>query len=100
MTSAAGSSPTARAFDASVEIAAPANNGLVFLTGAADTLEASLVAAGGSVLVRLGPGKLLGSVSLQGLLALQRDKAVGFAGPVSIDPTRFATFAGLVSPTA
>ena len=39
MTSAAGSSPTARAFDASVEIAAPANNGLVFLIGAADTLD-------------------------------------------------------------
>ena len=86
----------AHAFDAKVSIGTSNSKGLVYVNGAPGAIEASLVSLGGQVLASLGAGKLLGAISMQGLMALQRQDGVTFAGPVSIDPARFAKFASFI----
>jgi hypothetical protein len=92
---ALGNSPTAAAFGARVELD-PGQGGLCLVVGRHGSPAASVAAAKGRLVTHLPGGhRVLAMVSWEGLQALQRDAAVAVAGPVSIDPERFARFAAL-----
>ena len=92
----AAASAVARGFGATIAVARPDGRGLYLVVGNNQSPEAAIVAAGGQVLVRIPGGvRVLAAlpVAAQGLV--QRHPSVALAGPVTIDPARFASFAAL-----
>lgn len=84
-------SDTAAGFGATVHLA---DARTLFLVVGADADPApAVLAAGGAVLARLGPHRLLAHCQVTRGAALAGHADVRAAGPVSIDPARFAAFA-------
>ncbi|MFN0093292.1 MAG: hypothetical protein ACKVVT_00730 [Dehalococcoidia bacterium] len=94
-TSGLGRSVTARAFGADVRLEPGNGRGLALVCGQPGQIEGAIAALGGEVAARLRAGSVLALLSLEAMLALRRHHAVRLAGPVSIDPDRFARFAAL-----
>lgn len=91
-----GSSPTAAAFGASTSVPEQAG-GLVLVVGRGGTSPVpAVMAAGGNVLVQFPEGRVLAAVSVEAQPRLQRHPDVALAGPVDVDPSRFAAFAKLI----
>lgn len=90
-----GHSPASAAFGAKVDVGR-GQAGLCLVVGR-DGSPARPVAAVQGRIVTLLPGgrRALALLSWEALQAVQRDAAVAVAGPVSIDPERFARFAAL-----
>jgi hypothetical protein len=90
-----GQSPTAAAFGATVELGA-GRGGLCLVVGRDASPTASVASVQGRLVTRLpGDRRVLAMLSWEALQTLQHDPAVALAGPVSIDPQRFARFAAL-----
>jgi hypothetical protein len=92
---APGHSPASAAFGAKVELG-QGEAGLCLVVGREAIPAASIAAVQGRIVTVFPDGRrALAMLSWEGLKAVQRDAAVTVAGPVSIDPERFARFAAL-----
>jgi len=91
-----GSSATSRAFGANVSVATEGQS-LFLVVGWTAPPDLAVRAAGGQVVTRLpDPRRVLAVAPLEAYSALSRHPEIALAGPVSIDPERFGSFARLV----
>jgi hypothetical protein len=91
-----GSSATARTFGAEVSLGMEGRS-LFFVLGRGGPPDAAVRAARGQVVTRLpDQRRVLAVAPLDAYASLSRHPAVELAGPVSIDPMRFGSFARLV----
>lgn len=91
-----GASPTSETFGAAVDVNAGGRS-LFFVVGRAGPPDAVVAALGGRVVVHLPDGRrALAVLGFDVFGALRRHPAIALAGPVSVDPDRFASFARLV----
>jgi hypothetical protein len=91
-----GSSPTSDAFDASVSFVTEGRS-LFFVVGRAGAPDGAVLSNGGVIAARLSdPRHVLAVAPLASQAALRNHPAVAHAGPVSLDPQRFAHFAQLM----
>jgi hypothetical protein len=91
-----GTSATARAFGADISVAADGQS-LFFVLGRTGPPDLAVRAVGGEVVTRLpDPRRVLAVAPLDAYSSLSRHPAIALAGPVSIDPARFGSFAKLV----
>lgn len=95
-THGAASAPMAAAFGAKIDVGAPGSTLALVLGRAGQPPHGAVAAAGGRVLADLGGGRVVALVELRALLGLRQHPAVTTAGPISVDPERFARFAALV----
>lgn len=90
-----GTTHVARAFGAVVNVEAPPR-GLYLVIGRRGVPEAAVRSVRGEVVVRLDESaSLLAVLAVDNHAVLQRHPDVALAGPVTIDPERFARFVGL-----
>ncbi|MGH3072291.1 MAG: hypothetical protein ACRDNB_08490 [Gaiellaceae bacterium] len=91
-----GSSATARAFGANVEVAADGRS-LFLVVGWVGPPDVAIRSVGGQVVTRLPDRRrVLAVAAFDAYTALSRHPDVALAGPVSIDAERFGRFAQLV----
>ena len=89
-------SAMARGFGAEIAIGEPDGRALFLVVGRGGSPEAAIRGLGGHVLVRLPGGiRVLAVLPVLAQGPLGRHPAVALAGPVTIDPDRFARFAAL-----
>ena len=94
--SSVGESATSRAFGASVSVSNEGQS-LFFVVGWAGPPDLAVRAAGGQVVTRLpDPRRVLAVAPLEAYSTLARHHEIAVAGPVSIDPDRFGSFAQLM----
>ncbi len=92
----AGSSDTARTFGAEVSLGMEGRS-LFFVFGRGGPPDAAVRAAGGQIVTRLpDPRRVLAVAPLEAYSSLSGHPTVALAGPVSIDASRFGSFAKLV----
>ena len=95
-TRSAADSAMARGFGAEIAVGKPGGQALFLVVGRGASPEAAVVGLGGKVLVRLPGGiRVLAVLPVLAQGPLGRHPAVALAGPVTIDPDRFARFAAL-----
>jgi len=90
-----GSSSTARAFDANISIAAHEQS-LFYVVARADAPDAAIHSVGGKVVGRLTIRKVLALAPLAVHATLRNHPDLKLAGPITIDPERFARFTRLL----
>jgi hypothetical protein len=94
-TGGVGTSATARAFGAEVDVEPPPR-GLYLVVGRHGMPDAAIRSVGGEVMVRMEErDSVLAILAVDTHLALQHHPDVALAGPVTIDPERFARFVAL-----
>lgn len=89
-----GSSPTARAFDATVTLRMP-KSVLCLVRGAGTRPDAVVAAHGGRVSTRFSESTVLAAITFEGCLALQADARIAVAGLVQFDLDRYRRFVAL-----
>lgn len=85
----------AEAFGATIEMAAQGSTLALVAGRTGQPPHAAVATAGGRVVADLGGGRLVAIVELQALLGMRQHPAIITAGPISVDPERFARFAAL-----
>jgi hypothetical protein len=92
----AANSPMAAAMGASIKITGP-GLGMYFISGASASIESMIKKAGGQVILRLGAGKMLATLSFVGHLALRNSSSIAHIGPVSVDRQRLSKVVELIA---
>jgi hypothetical protein len=92
---ALGSSATAKTFDANISIA-DQEQSLFYVVARAGTPDAAVRSVGGEVVSRLTVRKALALAPLALYSTLRNHPDLQLAGPITIDPERFARFTRLL----
>ena len=92
-----GDSATARQFGASIDVATTEGRALFLVVGKGVSPRPAVASVDGQVVAELPDGvRVLALMPVAMQATVQRHRDVALAGPVTIDPVRFARFAALL----
>jgi len=92
-----GDSAIARQFGASIDVAATGGRSLFLVVGKGVSPRSAVASVDGQIVVELPDGvRVLALLPVAMRGTVQRHRDVALAGPVSVDPVRFARFAALL----
>ena len=66
--------------------------GLFYVVGRAGAPDGAVTQVGGRVVARIGPHRVLATITHEAAPHLRRDHRVALAGQVTVDPRRFSRF--------